>query len=224
MFPIETTLKNTAVSQIKFKLGDKEILSQVALKEKARQRYEDAISRGNAALMVEESEKSKDVLKLTVGGIQPQQEVSVTVQILQILEVEGGAYQLRIPQSYFVKYDAENLKPSQQTPYSYQICIKSQQDLAYLSIPRDSDVKKPNTDIKPKTARQILIEKREGSTADLTKDILVYYRLKEMDKPQLIAQTSPDHPDEVACLVSLVPSFTPPNPQEEMEVVENEKP
>ena len=45
-----------------------------------------------------------------------------------------------------------------------------------------------------------------------------------MDKPQLIAQTSPNHPDEVACLVSLVPSFTPPNPQEEMEVVENEKP
>jgi hypothetical protein len=36
--------------------------------------------------------------------------------------------------------------------------------------------------------------------------------------------TSPNHPDEVACLVSLVPSFTPINPYEEIEVVENEKP
>ena len=32
MFPIETTLKNTAVSYIKFKLGDKEMITQVAKK------------------------------------------------------------------------------------------------------------------------------------------------------------------------------------------------
>ncbi len=158
MFPIETTLKNTAVSQIKFKLGDKEIISQVALKEKAKQKYEDAISRGNAAVMVEESEKSKDILKMTVGGIQPQQEVSVTVQILQVLEVESGAYQLRVPQSYFVKYDSANLKSDQQTPYSFKILINSQQDLAYLSIPKKSTVKKPD-DLQPQTARKILIEK-----------------------------------------------------------------
>ncbi len=40
MFPIETTLKNTTVSQIKFKLGDKEIISKVAKKEKAKEKYE----------------------------------------------------------------------------------------------------------------------------------------------------------------------------------------
>jgi Mg-chelatase subunit ChlD len=45
-----------------------------------------------------------------------------------------------------------------------------------------------------------------------------------MDRPQLLAQAHPDRPDEIACLVSLVPTFTPPNPQEEMEVVENERP
>jgi len=28
----------------------------------------------------------------------------------------------------------------------------------------------------------------------------------------------------MACMVSLVPTFTPPNPQEEIEIVENEKP
>ncbi len=98
--------------------------------------------------MVEESEKSKDILKMTVGGIQPQQEVSVTVQILQLLEVESGAYQLRIPQSYFVKYDSANLKSGQQTPYSFKILINSQQDLAYLSIPKKSTVKKPE-DLQP---------------------------------------------------------------------------
>ena len=72
MFPIETELKNTAVTNIYFKLGDKEVSSKIALKDKAKEKYEDAIAGGKAAVLVEESEKSKDVLQMTVGGIQPQ--------------------------------------------------------------------------------------------------------------------------------------------------------
>ena len=45
-----------------------------------------------------------------------------------------------------------------------------------------------------------------------------------MDRPQLLAQPHPTRKDEIACLVSLVPTFVAPQPQEEVEVVENEKP
>ncbi len=41
----------------------------MSLKEKAKQKYEDAIARGDAAIVAEESQKSKDILKMTVGGI-----------------------------------------------------------------------------------------------------------------------------------------------------------
>ena len=47
--------------------------------------------------MAEQIEETPDILKMTVGGIQPAQEVTVTITILQVLEVECGAYQLRIP-------------------------------------------------------------------------------------------------------------------------------
>jgi hypothetical protein len=47
--------------------------------------------------MAEELEETPDILKMTVGGIQPSQEVTVTVTVLQVLEVECGSYQLRIP-------------------------------------------------------------------------------------------------------------------------------
>jgi hypothetical protein len=43
---------------------------------------------------------------MTVGGIQSGQEVAVTVKLLQVLEVENGAYYLRIPLSFFVKYES----------------------------------------------------------------------------------------------------------------------
>jgi hypothetical protein len=75
MFPIETELKSTVITNVNFKLGGKEVSSKVVLKEIAKEKYEDAIAGGKAAMIVEESEKSKDILKMTVGGIQSHQEV-----------------------------------------------------------------------------------------------------------------------------------------------------
>ena len=37
MFPIETELKNTALTDVNFKLGNKEVSSKIALKEKAKE-------------------------------------------------------------------------------------------------------------------------------------------------------------------------------------------
>ena len=141
MFPVESTLKNTAVSEIIVKVGDKEVASKVATKENARNAYEDAIARGHGAVMAQEAEKAKDIIKMTVGGIKPRQEVQVTVKVLQVLEVENGAYQLRIPQSYFVKYDSGSIGTSPQTPYSLNISIENLQNIAYLSIPKNSFLK-----------------------------------------------------------------------------------
>ena len=45
---------------------------------------------------------------MTIGGIQPAQEVKVTVQLLKRLEIEAGAYALRIPTAYFIKFGNNN--------------------------------------------------------------------------------------------------------------------
>lgn len=96
------------VSNVLFQLGDKEVEGKVIGKEKAQERYDDAIAGGNAALMVQESAKDKDLLEMQIGGIQPAQEVRVTVQLLKQLEVEAGAYCLRVPTAYFIKYGNQN--------------------------------------------------------------------------------------------------------------------
>jgi hypothetical protein len=86
--------------------------------------------------MAKELDETPDILKIIVGGIQPAQEIIVTITVLQVLEVECGAYQLRIPQCFFVKYD--NSESVQQTLYSYKIAIFCQQKLDFLSIPKGS--------------------------------------------------------------------------------------
>lgn len=46
-----------------------------------------------------------------------------------------------------------------------------------------------------------------------------------MDHPQLLAQPSADHPDEIGCLISIVPTFVAAEPQDlELETAENERP
>lgn len=113
--PVEATYQfptdpdqHTVVSNVLFQLGDKEVEGKVIGKEKAQERYDDAIAGGNAALMVQESAKDKDLLEMQIGGIQPAQEVRVTVQLLKQLEVEAGAYCLRVPTAYFIKYGNQN--------------------------------------------------------------------------------------------------------------------
>lgn len=145
--PVEATYQfptdpdqNTVVSRVLFELGDKKVESKVTERVKAQERYEDAIAGGNAAVLVEESDKDKDLLKMTIGGIQPMQEVTVRLQLLKKLEIEAGAYALRIPTSYFIKYgrsdegakvnqgisaDMIEAKDSEAT-YSFNITINTQ--------------------------------------------------------------------------------------------------
>ena len=87
---------------------------------------------------------------MTVGGIQSGQEVAVTVKLLQVLEVENGAYYLRIPLSFFVKYESSGGEI--QTHYSFQIAISNQQKLEFLSIPKGS-LAKNNEELKDGTSR-----------------------------------------------------------------------
>ena len=45
-----------------------------------------------------------------------------------------------------------------------------------------------------------------------------------MLKPRLLFEECPEFPDEIAVMASFVPTFEPPQPQEDMEVLEDEEP
>jgi hypothetical protein len=51
----------------------------------------------------------------------------------------------------------------------------------------------------------ILKDEVDGNS--LKQDLVLYYKTADMDKPKLFLQESSEHPDEVACMMSFVPSF-----------------
>ena len=54
-------------------VGDKIIQGKVIEKEKARERYEDAVASGKTAVIAEEDSKEKDMISIKVGNLLPGQ-------------------------------------------------------------------------------------------------------------------------------------------------------
>ena len=91
--------------------------------------------------------------------------------------------------------------------------IASQSKISNLSVPEGAEVTNTSED-------GTLVQVRSGQRS---RKINFYWRTRDMMKPHLLyaknAKTS-----EVACVASLVPTFEPPAPQEDLEVLHDEEP
>ena len=68
-FPLD---QKTLLSELTAELNGKTIEAQVKDKEKAKEKYEDAIAGGNAALLAErDSDEKKPTMKIRLGNILP---------------------------------------------------------------------------------------------------------------------------------------------------------
>lgn len=92
MFPVE---KDHALGKLNIQIGDDIIEGKILNKEKAEEKYEDAVAGGNTAVMAQESED--DMITVKVGNLLSQQEAIVHFQLVQVLKLEVGSYCLRVP-------------------------------------------------------------------------------------------------------------------------------
>ena len=80
-FPLESTYefpleKTTVLSKFIFSIDGKTVEAQVKTKEEAKEKYDDAIAAGNAAVIAEREKKSES-MKIKLGNILPQQEARI---------------------------------------------------------------------------------------------------------------------------------------------------
>lgn len=57
-----------------------------------------------------------------------------------------------------------------------------------------------------------------------SKKLRIFYRVQKMLHPRLLCEENPKYPDEVAVMASFIPNFEPPEPQEELEILEDAEP
>ncbi|XP_067236414.1 von Willebrand factor A domain-containing protein 5A-like isoform X1 [Chanodichthys erythropterus] len=85
VFPLPA---DAAVCHFSAKIGEQEIVAEVQERETARDRYDDAVSSGQQAFLLEESEESPDVFRLSVGCLSPGQSAAVTIIYVTELAVQ----------------------------------------------------------------------------------------------------------------------------------------
>ncbi|XP_073797918.1 polyamine deacetylase HDAC10 isoform X3 [Danio rerio] len=86
VFPLPA---DAAVCHFSAKIGEQEIVAELQDKETARDQYDDAVSSGQQAFMLEESAESPDVFKLSVGCLLPGQNAAVTIIYITELAVQA---------------------------------------------------------------------------------------------------------------------------------------
>ncbi|XP_067235565.1 von Willebrand factor A domain-containing protein 5A-like [Chanodichthys erythropterus] len=86
VFPLPA---DAAVCHFSAKIGEQEIVAEVQERETARDRYDDAVSSGQQAFLLEESKESPDVFRLSVGCLSPGQSAAVTIIYVTELAVQA---------------------------------------------------------------------------------------------------------------------------------------
>jgi len=88
---------------MKVMIGDKTIEANIMEKEKAQDKYDNAVSSGNQAAMMKEAKG--EFLELQIGNIKPGQTATIEITIVQHLESTNGAFNFEFPLTYFPKYN-----------------------------------------------------------------------------------------------------------------------
>ena len=93
--------------------------------------------------------------------------------------------------------------------FSYDIEIKSKDRITFLGAPDEALKHKTKLGMKIVTQKDNNIPSRE---------IKIYFKTVNMFEPQLKYQIDPKT-NEVACLASFVPTFSPNEPQDKLEIL-----
>ena len=208
--------KNTLLAKLTAELNGHTVEAQVRDKEKAQERYDDAVAAGNTAVLAQRDSEKKEVMSIRLGNLLPEQTLRLRLKLIMQVEILQGSYHFELPTGLYPDYSRHVAKEAGQPltyEFSYQVSIACQSKISNLSVPQGADVTNTSED-------GTLVQIRSGQRS---RKINFYWRTRDMMKPHLLyaknVKTS-----EVACVASLVPTFEPPAPQEDMEVLNDEEP
>ncbi|XP_077334256.1 von Willebrand factor A domain-containing protein 5A-like isoform X1 [Lithobates pipiens] len=111
VFPMD---EDSAVYSFEATIEGKKIVADLQEKKEAHKTYDEAISRGEQAFLLEEDESSADIFSCSVGNLPPGQEAEVTLKYVRELPVEAdGAVRFVLPAILNPRY----------TPKDYDVSI-----------------------------------------------------------------------------------------------------
>ncbi|KAK7811301.1 hypothetical protein U0070_002234, partial [Myodes glareolus] len=223
VFPMD---EDSAVYSFEALVDGKKIVAELQEKMQAHSVYEDALSQGHQAYLLEEDDYSRDVFSCNVGNLQPGAKVAVTLRYVQELPLEtDGALRYVLPAILNPRYQLSeqsansclNIKtpivPLEDLPYTLSM-------VATITSQHGIERVQSNCSLSPmqyladdKTSAQVSLA--EGHKFDRDVELLIYYN--EVHSPSVAVEMGMQDtkPDSLMGAPSAMVSFFPDIPEVE---------
>uniref|UniRef100_A0A8C7MYB2 von Willebrand factor A domain-containing protein 5A-like n=1 Tax=Oncorhynchus kisutch TaxID=8019 RepID=A0A8C7MYB2_ONCKI len=186
-----------AVCRFSAKIGQTEVVAEVQEKQKAQEQYDDALSSGQQAFLLEESDESPDVFKLSVGSLPPGEKASVSLDYVTELAVQADdGLRLCLPAVLNPRYQPQDSGsggsaqlssvPAGSVPYSLSL-------RAHVSSPHPISRVESNCPLDPLNylnteKTQATVSLAAGHQFDRDVELLLYY--KDTHQPTAIVEAA----------------------------------
>uniref|UniRef100_A0A8C6PM53 VIT domain-containing protein n=1 Tax=Nothobranchius furzeri TaxID=105023 RepID=A0A8C6PM53_NOTFU len=211
---------DAAVCHFSAQIGQTHIVAELKEKQQAREEYDDALSSGQQAFLLEESEQSPDIFSLSVGSLPPGESASIRLEYVTELAVQADdGLRFCLPAVLNPRYQPRGRRssprvqvssvPASLVPYSLSFSVQ-------VSSPRPICKVESSCSLEPlqylnSDQTQATLKLAAGHTFDRDVEVLIYY--KDTHQPtavveagQASAQPGSLMGDPVV-MVSLYPEF-----------------
>ncbi|XP_041652596.1 von Willebrand factor A domain-containing protein 5A-like [Cheilinus undulatus] len=213
---------DAAVCHFSAKIGQTEIVAEVKEKQKAREEYDDALSSGQQAFLLEESEQSPDIFSLSVGCLPPKESASIRLEYVTELAVQADdGLRFCLPAVLNPRYQPQGSEgqgggniqvtsiPASKVPYSLSFCAR-------VSSPRPVVKIESNCSLDPlqylnTEQTQATTKLAAGHKFDRDVEVLIYYKDAHQPTAVMEAGEASAKPGTLmgdpAVMLSLYPEF-----------------
>ncbi|KAM4708706.1 von Willebrand factor A domain-containing protein 5A-like isoform 2-T2 [Discoglossus pictus] len=217
VFPMD---EDSAVYSFEATVEGKKIFADIQEKKEAHKTYDDAISQGREAFLLEEDESSGDIFSCMVGNLPPGQEAEVTLKFVRELPLEAdGAVRFVLPAVLNPRYTPKDQDqsvtaslprvPIGEIPYTLSMSAHVQSVYGISKVQSNCEITPLEYINEDKTAAKVSLS--EGHKFERDVELLIYY--EKVNKPSVTTEAGlPDAEEgslmaEPVVMMNFYPSF-----------------
>ncbi|KAM4565822.1 von Willebrand factor A domain-containing protein 5A-like isoform 2-T3 [Odontesthes bonariensis] len=185
---------DAAVCHFSAQVRHKHIVAEVKEKQKAREKYDNALSSGQQAFLLEESEQSPDIFSMSVGSLPPGRSASIRLEYVTELAVQADdGLRFCLPAVLNPRYQPQGSEgvsvqvtsvPASLVPYSLSFSAR-------VSAPRPVSKVESSSPLEPlqylnTDQTQATVKLAAGHKFDRDVELLIYY--KDAHQPTAVVE------------------------------------
>ncbi len=210
VFPVDDDM---AICALEVKVGDKTIVGKIMGKEKAKEKYQDAVASGNTGYLMSYDENQRDLIRMVVGNLPAKSKAVVRISVAKRLDVESNFWCIRIPAAFTPRYHSlDHSSPGESAAISQPFLAAS--DIPYkwdarVTIRADTGIRGIQS-----SSHKIVIAGKEGERSISValaekqvpdRDFVLKYQTEGINRPAVCIQQAKEFAPEYAALLTFCP-------------------